>query len=258
MATASNPIQNQEGLKYSQNAKPTSKLSDLLTSAHQNLSAVRDKYADMVNNLADSITAHANLTPEAEPIKKDLGTTVRAGMGVFGVPVPPTREEQASTPGAYQKYKGGPIESSEPMLSTLPGKPGSGEEGSVKIPKGQMKPAKIMAAIEDAATKNQSLHMTYHNPEWDEPKQYHVEPYSYRGEGNQTLMAYDKLGKGIKAFKLDNIVNATPSGQNFKPRWEVEIAPAKENRPTPEEDFQKELREGESKPVPHTGPMYPK
>jgi WYL domain-containing protein len=217
MGSAPSPVQNQSGLKYPDSA-PKGKLSDLLTTAHQSLSALRDHYANMVNNVADAITAHANLTPEAAPVQKDLGTAVRAGMNMYGIPTPAR--------GAGEEPNKGSVE--QPLLATVPK---AGEEAppiaglkGVKIPKGEMDPGKIVSTIEDAASKGHSLVMTYNNPEWDEPKVYHVEPYSYRQtSGEQTLMAYDKTGKGIRAFKVGNIVNVAPTGQEFKPRWDVEI-----------------------------------
>jgi len=203
VATAPIPIQQQ-----SQQPQP-SRLSDLLTHAHQSLSQVRDHYADLVNRVGDTL---ANVT--------SVGMIPALKKTQVGKGIESEIEQTIHDPQKRLNFATGLVqpggEAGEEALAGLKG---------VKVPKGQMKPEKIMGTIEDAAMKNNSLHMTYQNPEWDEPKQYHVEPYSYRGEGNQTLMAYDKLGKGIRAFKLDNIINVAPSGQEFKPRWEVEIAP---------------------------------
>lgn len=234
MATAPNPIQSQQ---------PQGRLADLLQTAHGALSSVRNHYADLVNRVADTITQHANLTPEAEPIKQDLGTAVRAGMGAFGIPVPPRGAGNVSDKGSVE----------EPLESVVSPK---GEEGAplaglkgVKIPKGEMEPTQVLDTIHDAAMKNHSVVMTYHNPEWDEPKIYHVEPYSYRQtSGDQTLMAYDKTGKGIRAFKVGNIVNVAPTGQEFKPRWEVEIKLAKSEQGIPPKENQVlELRNAQNK-----------
>jgi hypothetical protein len=217
------PIQNQSGLQYPDSA-PKGKLSDLLQTAHGALSSIRDHYSDMVNRVADTITQHTpnydTMPPETQ---RDLGTVTRAGLGAYGVPVPP----KGTGPDQNTGTKDAPLES----VVT----PKGGEEGAeipglkgVKVPKGSMDPGKIQGVIEDAAGKGHSVVMTYQNPEWDEPKTYHVEPYSYRQTGgDQTLMAFDKTQKGIRAFKMDNIVNAATTNTPFKPRWEVEIGPPK-------------------------------
>jgi hypothetical protein len=161
----------------------------------------RQAYSDaanrVVNGLAQTGTDY-NAQPPAN--QQELKNVIRAGIGdETGIPIP-----SGADPKGDDK---------EILQSVLP-----------RLPKGQMSMDDIQDEISNAASNNNTMYMTYQHPDWDESKTYHVEPYSYRGPDNQTLMAYDKMGKGIKAFKLDNVINVkTNPDVSFKPRWDVEI-----------------------------------
>lgn len=52
----------------------------------------------------------------------------------------------------------------------------------------------------------------------------HIEPYSFRGEGErEALFAWDKTKDGIRRFTLSRINQAELTSDNFIPRYPVEI-----------------------------------
>lgn len=52
----------------------------------------------------------------------------------------------------------------------------------------------------------------------------HVEPYSFRGEGESgALFAWDIEKDGIRRFTLERIDNAELTAKTFMPRYPVEI-----------------------------------
>jgi predicted DNA-binding transcriptional regulator YafY len=47
-----------------------------------------------------------------------------------------------------------------------------------------------------------------------------TEPYEFK---NGMYYGYDINKKGIRAFKLDNILQARPTNRSYKPQWEVKF-----------------------------------
>src|SRR5208283_337773 len=103
------------------------------------------------------------------------------------------------------------------------GRPSEQSHGALKMPRGRQSSQRIDKELREAATQSKVVLMEYRPGDSDKSISYLVEPYSYRNEG-KTFFGYDQTGKGIKAFKFENIVRVSPLGKSFKPRWLVELA----------------------------------
>jgi len=193
-----------------------------------------------VGQLGDSFVNYmANRTPNQAPANQQaVADIMRIGAGAYGLPIPTAQQPPADHPReSVVAPEGGEAEEGSPLAFA--------KAQGIKIPKGQQKDAVIQANIEQAAKNGNTILMTYQNPEWDESKVYHLEPYSYRAigpdgkpmpvppkwDGDIKLWAYDRTGKGIRSFSTDNIINVTPTEQGYTPRldpktgkpWTVEI-----------------------------------
>jgi predicted DNA-binding transcriptional regulator YafY len=51
-----------------------------------------------------------------------------------------------------------------------------------------------------------------------------AEPYSYRNKGGHELFyCYDINKQGTRSFLIENIISVVETGNNFTPRWPVEV-----------------------------------
>jgi WYL domain-containing protein len=179
-----------------------------------------------VGQAGDSFVNYmANRTPNQAPANQQLMSDVmKAGPGLYGMPMPTA---QKAPPGTPLESVVAPEDEGVPLAFA--------KAQGIKIPKGQQKDEVINKNIETAATGNKTMLMTYQNPEWDSEKVYHLEPYSYRDKnGKPVLYAYDRTGKGIRYFDMDNIINVTPTEKTFTPQVD-----AKSGKPWPVEIGQK-------------------
>lgn len=208
----------------------TQQPSDDLLGLHGMLSGLRDRYAAAANSIADKITQrtpnYANMPPS---IQNDVRTMVGAGLGAYGVPVPPKGPQD---PNQVMESVAAP----EPE-DLVPGAVVNEGGQKIKIPKGQQKVETIQSNIEQAAKDGKHVYLTYQHPDWDDPQVYKVEPYAYRGNDNQLLAARDSTVKpsakdqGIRNFKLENVKSAVSAGTTYDPHvdvnskkpWTVEI-----------------------------------
>lgn len=121
-------------------------------------------------------------------------------------------------------------------VSIYSGGPGSGCKGSncgrpggkTRMYKDRQKIEEIDKILKEAAQQTKVVTLEYQPSDEEKSKQYIVEPYSYRQQGDKFYFyGYDQVGKSIKAFNVKNILRVNPLGRTFKPRWPVEIGKKK-------------------------------
>lgn len=105
------------------------------------------------------------------------------------------------------------------------GGPGSGRhKGNMTEEDKTFNPKKTLDELHkvfvEASGKKQMVMLSYHKEGETKPKNYLVEPYSYRGD---KLFAYDSDNKSIKAFNLLRIADAKVHSNTYEPRWPVEF-----------------------------------
>lgn len=82
----------------------------------------------------------------------------------------------------------------------------------------------ILDTIKQAGRSKLVLRIIYTEKDGSNEGWRHVEPYSFRGDGeNEALFAWDIEKDGIRRFTLNRINNAELSTKTFIPRYPVEI-----------------------------------
>lgn len=88
------------------------------------------------------------------------------------------------------------------------------------MPRGRQSLERIHSELGKAAGNKKVALMEYRPGDSERSMTFLVAPYSYRGN---LLFAYDMTRKGIRAFKMTNIVRVQQTEQKFKPKWKVEL-----------------------------------
>jgi len=82
----------------------------------------------------------------------------------------------------------------------------------------------ILDTIKQAGRTKTVLRIMYTEKDGSNEGWRHVEPYSFRGEGeSEALFAWDIEKDGIRRFTLGRIDNAELTAKTFIPRYPVEI-----------------------------------
>jgi hypothetical protein len=91
----------------------------------------------------------------------------------------------------------------------------------VTMPRGRQSLERIDAELKEAAKRSSVVLMEYRIGDSEKSKTFLIAPYSYRGD---RFFGYDMTQKGIRAFKMMNIVRVQQTAKKFKPKWKVELA----------------------------------
>lgn len=78
--------------------------------------------------------------------------------------------------------------------------------------------------IRDAGRTQTVLRIMYTEKDGTNDGWRHVEPYSFRGDGDsEALFAWDISNNGIRRFTLSRIDQAGLTSEHFNPRYPIEI-----------------------------------
>lgn len=84
--------------------------------------------------------------------------------------------------------------------------------------------SQIIEIIRQSARNKTILRIIYTEKDGTSEGWRHVEPYSFRGEGeNEALFAWDVHKNGIRRFTLSRINQVETTLERFNPRYPIEI-----------------------------------
>jgi len=82
----------------------------------------------------------------------------------------------------------------------------------------------ILETIKRAAIARMILRIIYVEKDGTSEGWRHIEPYSFsKDDGEEGLFAWDISKGGIRRFSLERINQAEVTGQNYTPRYPIEI-----------------------------------